>query len=224
MWTSEWAPARGGRPPAWAPPLGLVIIVLGWHAASHSAYLFQEIPYLISGGLLGVALVAGGGFLFFRGRGWFLRMMVGAPAATWRVCRADAGVRRPRPRRHHRPTWRGAAAGTNGHDPDDDRPCGQRRPYSSDTGAPPGDPAREAHTRRGCAARGVRPCWASPLGGGAVERVRDRRFALSGSAPLCGWPRAVGGPPTPTATASAGAPPRHRQRRHRGGRCSSAGT
>ncbi len=45
--------------------LGMVAIVLGWYGAAHSAYLFQEIPYLISGGLLGVALVAGGGFLFF---------------------------------------------------------------------------------------------------------------------------------------------------------------
>lgn len=53
--------------------LGLVAIVLGWYGASHSAYLFQEIPYLISGGLLGVALVSGGGFLFFAA--WFVRMI-----------------------------------------------------------------------------------------------------------------------------------------------------
>jgi|SRR5579862_91112 len=45
--------------------LGFVAIVLGWYGSAHSAYLFQEVPYLISGGLLGVALVAGGGFLFF---------------------------------------------------------------------------------------------------------------------------------------------------------------
>ena len=53
--------------------LGLVAIVLGWYGASHSAYLFQEIPYLISGGLLGVALVAGGGFLFFAA--WIVRLL-----------------------------------------------------------------------------------------------------------------------------------------------------
>lgn len=45
--------------------LGFVAIILGWYGAAHSSYQFQEIPYLISGGLLGVALVAGGGFLFF---------------------------------------------------------------------------------------------------------------------------------------------------------------
>jgi hypothetical protein len=42
---------------------GFVCIVLGWYGASHSPYLYQEIPYLISGGLLGVALVIGGGVL-----------------------------------------------------------------------------------------------------------------------------------------------------------------
>ena len=42
---------------------GFVCILLGWYGASHSPYLYQEIPYLISGGLLGVALVVGGGTL-----------------------------------------------------------------------------------------------------------------------------------------------------------------
>jgi hypothetical protein len=53
--------------------LGLVAIVLGWYGAAHSAYVFQEIPYLISGGLLGVALVAGGGLLFFAA--WLVRLI-----------------------------------------------------------------------------------------------------------------------------------------------------
>jgi len=53
--------------------LGFVAVVFGWYGASHSAYLFQEIPYLISGGLLGVALVTGGGFLFFSA--WLVRMI-----------------------------------------------------------------------------------------------------------------------------------------------------
>lgn len=53
--------------------LGMVAIVLGWYGAAHSPYLFQEIPYLISGGLLGVALVAAGGFSFFGA--WIIRMI-----------------------------------------------------------------------------------------------------------------------------------------------------
>jgi hypothetical protein len=40
---------------------GFVCILLGWYGAAHSPYLYQEVPYLISGGLLGVALVLAGG-------------------------------------------------------------------------------------------------------------------------------------------------------------------
>jgi len=43
--------------------VGLLCIVLGWYGAAHSPYLFQEIPYLISGGVLGLALVIAGGVL-----------------------------------------------------------------------------------------------------------------------------------------------------------------
>ena len=53
--------------------LGFLAIVLGWYGAAHSAYVFQEVPYLISGGLLGVALMAGGGFVFFAA--WLVRMI-----------------------------------------------------------------------------------------------------------------------------------------------------
>jgi hypothetical protein len=42
---------------------GFVAILLGWYGASNSPYLYEEVPYLISGGLLGVALVIGGGVL-----------------------------------------------------------------------------------------------------------------------------------------------------------------
>ncbi len=52
---------------------GFVCIVLGWYGASHSPYLYQEIPYLISGGLLGVALVFGGGILIHSA--WSLRQV-----------------------------------------------------------------------------------------------------------------------------------------------------
>lgn len=46
-------------------PLGLVFIVLGWQGASHTPYAVEQTPYLISGGLLGLALVFAGGFLYF---------------------------------------------------------------------------------------------------------------------------------------------------------------
>jgi hypothetical protein len=46
-------------------PLGALLIVLGWYGASHTPNLFEQVPYLISGGLLGVALVGAGGFFYF---------------------------------------------------------------------------------------------------------------------------------------------------------------
>lgn len=54
-------------------PLGLIAIFLGWLGASRTPYEFEQIPYLISGGLLGVALAITGGFLYF---GYWLTRMV----------------------------------------------------------------------------------------------------------------------------------------------------
>src|SRR5438270_2793468 len=54
-------------------PLGLLLVVLGWFGASHTGRLFEQIPYLISGGLLGLSLVVVGGFLYF---GWWLTQLV----------------------------------------------------------------------------------------------------------------------------------------------------
>ena len=52
---------------------GFICILLGWYGAAHSAYQYQEIPYLISGGLLGVALVIGGGVLLRTA--WSMRLL-----------------------------------------------------------------------------------------------------------------------------------------------------
>lgn len=48
-----------------AAPLGLVLIVLGWWGASHTPNLYEQIPYSISGGMLGLGLVFAGGFAYF---------------------------------------------------------------------------------------------------------------------------------------------------------------
>jgi hypothetical protein len=52
---------------------GLVCILLGWYGAAHSPYQYEEIPYVISGGLLGLALVVGGGVLMLCA--WSLRQV-----------------------------------------------------------------------------------------------------------------------------------------------------
>ena len=45
--------------------LGFGLILLAWYGAAHTPFLFEQVPYMISGGLLGVALVFVGGFLYF---------------------------------------------------------------------------------------------------------------------------------------------------------------
>jgi hypothetical protein len=46
-------------------PLGVVFIILGWAGASRTPLPFEQNDYLISGGLLGLALVVAGGFTYF---------------------------------------------------------------------------------------------------------------------------------------------------------------
>lgn len=46
-------------------PLGLVAVLLGWWGAAHTPYVFEQVPYLISGGLLGLGLLFLGAFFYF---------------------------------------------------------------------------------------------------------------------------------------------------------------
>jgi len=46
-------------------PLGLVLVLLGYLGASQTPYLFEQVSYLISGGIFGLALVFLGAFLYF---------------------------------------------------------------------------------------------------------------------------------------------------------------
>ena len=46
-------------------PLGLLLVLLGWLGASRTPLVFEQVPYLISGGLLGACLVFAGGFVYF---------------------------------------------------------------------------------------------------------------------------------------------------------------
>jgi hypothetical protein len=45
--------------------LGLAAIIIGWLGAANTGFEFEQIPYLISGGLLGLALCFLGGFVYF---------------------------------------------------------------------------------------------------------------------------------------------------------------
>lgn len=50
-------------PGSLAVVLGFIIMALGWYGASHTAREIEQIPYLISGGLVGLGLVVVGGLL-----------------------------------------------------------------------------------------------------------------------------------------------------------------
>ena len=45
--------------------LGLLAIIGGWYGVSHTARTWRQTPYLVSGGLLGLALTFVGGFAYF---------------------------------------------------------------------------------------------------------------------------------------------------------------
>lgn len=46
-------------------PLGGALILLGWSGAANSTDVWEQIPYLISGGLLGLGMIVAGGFCYF---------------------------------------------------------------------------------------------------------------------------------------------------------------
>ena len=46
-------------------PLGALVVILGWWGAAHTTRVFLQIPYLISGGVLGLGLMFVGSFVYF---------------------------------------------------------------------------------------------------------------------------------------------------------------
>jgi hypothetical protein len=52
---------------------GIVLVLLAWYGAAHTSRLYLQIPYLISGGLLGVVLAVAGGCTFLAS--WLTRLV-----------------------------------------------------------------------------------------------------------------------------------------------------
>jgi hypothetical protein len=77
--TDQWLLIGGGV----LLPLGALLILLGWWGASHTPRLFEQIPYMISGGILGLGLVVAGGFLYFAY--WLTTLVRDQRAQTERV-------------------------------------------------------------------------------------------------------------------------------------------
>lgn len=64
-------------------PLGLVVIVLGWYGAANTPYQYDQLSYLVSGGLLGLGLTFCGGFLYFGS--WLARIAADQKEASKRL-------------------------------------------------------------------------------------------------------------------------------------------
>ena len=46
-------------------PLGLACVALGWAGVTHTVYVYDQLTYIASGSLIGIALVVLGGFVYF---------------------------------------------------------------------------------------------------------------------------------------------------------------
>ena len=90
-------------------PFGFLVIVLGWYGASHTGYVFDQIPYMISGGLIGLGLVLVGSFAYFAY--WLTRMFHNQREQTDRTI---AVLERLEARLADLPTANGAASGRSG--------------------------------------------------------------------------------------------------------------
>lgn len=64
-------------------PLGLVVIVLGWYGAANTPYQYDQLSYLVSGGLLGLGLTFTGGFLYFGA--WLARIAADGKESSRRL-------------------------------------------------------------------------------------------------------------------------------------------
>jgi hypothetical protein len=80
------------------PVIGVLLIVVAWWNASDAKYVADQIPMLISGGILGLGLAVVGLGLFLRfslarmTRFWLARMVVEQQASADRIVEALAAV------------------------------------------------------------------------------------------------------------------------------------
>jgi hypothetical protein len=110
--------------------LGLIVVVLGWYGAAHNVNLPEQIPYVISGGLLGLGLVFLGGFCYFAY--WVTQLTHEQQRQTDALVTAIASLRDPEAPAAAGPVAAGAgrlvatAKGTMAHRPDCSVVAGKR--------------------------------------------------------------------------------------------------
>jgi hypothetical protein len=70
--------------------IGLLAIIAGWYGSAHTTRVWRQTPYLLSGGLLGVALVFIGGFGYFAF--WLTRLVEQGSQQTAVLERIEAAM------------------------------------------------------------------------------------------------------------------------------------
>ena len=78
------------------PPVGIVLILLAWYGTANTSRVWQQIPYMASGGLLGVAFIFTGGLAYLAT--WLTKLVndnaAQAAAATAAAERSAAALER----------------------------------------------------------------------------------------------------------------------------------
>jgi hypothetical protein len=100
---NRWA-RLGGKLGMLFAGLGFLLMIMGWNGAAGLDYVQGQIPYVISGGLIGLALVIFGAVLLLiesnrRDRLMLERRLEELSAAVSRASEADAAAPRTRPLR-----------------------------------------------------------------------------------------------------------------------------
>jgi len=86
MPTEKWLAIAGGV----LMPLGVILVIIGWYGASHTTRLFEEVPYLISGGMLGMLLAILGAAFYFGY--WLTRLVSGQREMVELMARMEARI------------------------------------------------------------------------------------------------------------------------------------
>ena len=53
-------------------PIGIIVICLGWYGIANTPYMYDQLVYIVSGGMLGLGITFVGGFLYFAA--WIARV------------------------------------------------------------------------------------------------------------------------------------------------------
>ncbi|SDH04291.1 hypothetical protein SAMN05216553_11510 [Lentzea fradiae] len=72
---------------------GVAAILFAWWGVAHTGYVWEQIPYVVSGGVLGLGLIGVGGFLHFGS--WLAKLVEEQRQTTYALLRLLEDRERP---------------------------------------------------------------------------------------------------------------------------------